>query len=159
MNLNRGRNLFRENRRFFCPRILALLAISQTHRRADFILRDVLEALEVLAGVLGVAGLLVGARKPEFRRRVQRVQLECMLESFNGLRILLGLGVNAAQEVPCIGIVGIDFDDVAKRVRSGLRVAGIFIEQSEVVPRVRIFGIALDPFQQNFFCLIHPLQV
>src|SRR5205085_12547816 len=91
LNLNRGRNLFRENRRFFCPRILALLAISQTHRRADFILRDVMETLEVLAGMLGVAGLLVGARKPEFRRRVQRVQLECMLESFNGLRILLGL--------------------------------------------------------------------
>ena len=90
---------------------------------------------------------------------MQRVQFECVLESFNGLRILLGLGVNAAQEVPCIGIVGIDFDDMAKRVRSGLRVAGIFVEQSEVVPRVRIFGIALDPFQQNFFCLIHPLQV
>ena len=67
---------------------LSLLAIGQAHRRAELVLRDVLEFLQVLAGVRRVAGLLVGARQSELCRSVQRIDLECVLEGVDGLRKL-----------------------------------------------------------------------
>src|SRR5271156_410611 len=48
-------------RRLYGPRVLSLLAISQAYRRANFVLRDVLEFFQVLASVVGVGRLLVSA--------------------------------------------------------------------------------------------------
>ena len=56
-------------RRLHGARVLSLLAVSQADRRAEFVLRDVLEFLQVFAGVVGVAGLLVGAGQSELAPR------------------------------------------------------------------------------------------
>ena len=51
--------------RLDCARVLSLLSVGQAHGRADFVLRDVLEFLQVLASVVDVGGLLIGARESE----------------------------------------------------------------------------------------------
>ena len=72
--------------RLFDQRIFSLVAVGQPDRRAQLVLRDVLEARQVFAGLGRVARLLIGARDAEFGGRVQRIQLERVLESFNRLR-------------------------------------------------------------------------
>ena len=103
-------------------------------------MRDVLEAHQVFAGMGRVARLLVGPRNAEFRRSVQRIQLERMLEGVDGLRILLELRRRSAQKIPAVGVVGIDLGDVAKRVHRSLRIVGILVQQSQAEPGVGIVG-------------------
>ena len=49
-------------RRLDCARVLALFAVGEAHGGADFVLRDVLKFFQVLASVVDVGSLLVGAR-------------------------------------------------------------------------------------------------
>ena len=89
--------MLRGSRGFLRARIFPLLAIGQAHRRAQLVLRDVLEAGEMFARFGCVAGLLVGTRQSEFGGRVQPVQLERMLERIDGWGKLLLLQVDRAQ--------------------------------------------------------------
>ena len=88
---NLRQRFFRCPGRFLHQRILPLISVCQADGRAQFVLRDVLEAHQMLAGLGRVARLLVGARQAEFGGSVQRIQLERVLESINRLRILLQL--------------------------------------------------------------------
>ena len=81
-----------------------------------------------------------------------------MLESVDGLGILLGLCVHRAEEVPGVGIVGIDLSDAAEGVYRGLRIARVFIKQAEVIPGMRVGGITFDRFFEKFLGLINPTQ-
>ncbi len=119
-------------------------SVGQAHRRAEFVLRDVLEARQVLAGVGDVAGLLVGARESELRRGVQRIQLERVLEGVDRLRKLPELGINCAQEVPSVGIAVVDFDHAAKIFHRSLRIAAVFLQHPQGIPDVRIFFMRIN---------------
>ncbi len=79
-------------------------------------LRDVLEAHQVLAGAGEVARLLVGTRQSKLRRGVQRVQLQRVLKGIDRLRKLLDLRVSRAQEVPGVGVIGIDFGNATESI-------------------------------------------
>ena len=46
---------------------------------------------------------------------------------------------------------GIDLSDFAECIYSCLRVAAVFVEQAEVVPDVRIFGIGFGRIFENLF--------
>ena len=97
----------------------------------------------MLAGVVDVGRLLIGARESELSGSVQRVELQGVLEGVDGLGKLFRLHVDRAQEIPSVGIIRIQIDDVVKRINRGLSVARILCEQAEVVPRVRIFRVLL----------------
>ncbi len=90
---------------------------------------------------------------------MQRVELQRVLESVNGLRKLFGLHVGCAEEIPGVGVVGIEFDDVLERVNRALCIARILREQAEVVPRVRDSGILLQHSLECGFGLVNLLQV
>ena len=154
----RGRFQHRR-RRLDCARVLALLAVGQAHGRADFVLRDVLEFLQVLAGVVDVGRLLVGARQSELGGGVQRVELQGVLKGLDGLRKLLGLHIRCAQKIPGVGIVRIDFDYVIKGINRRLRVSGILREQAEVVPGMWILGILLQRVFERGLGFVDFLQV
>ena len=113
----------------------------------------------MLARGVGVPGLLVRARDAELRRGVQRVQLERVLEGVNRLWILLGLRVCRAQEIPGVGVVGIDFSDVLERINGRVGFVRVLRKQAEVVPGMRVFGILLGDFLQDCLGIIDFLQV
>ena len=71
-------------------------------------MRDVLKANQMLAGLSRVTRLLIGARDSELGRGMQRIQLERVLESVDGLGKLLVLRVRSAEEIPGVGIVRIE---------------------------------------------------
>ena len=113
----------------------------------------------MLAGVVNIGGLLIGPRQSKLGRRVQRIELQRVLEGIDGLRKLLGLHGGCPQEIPCVGVVRINLDYVTKRVNRGLSIAGILVEQSEVVPRVRIPGILLERIFERRPGFVNLLQV
>ena len=113
----------------------------------------------MLAGMVDVGGLLVGARQSEFRRSVERIDFQRVLECFDRLRKLLGLHVGRTQKIPGIGVIGIDFDDALECFDRSLRVARILGQQSEAVPGVRAFRILLEGIFQRGFCLVNLLQI
>ena len=155
LHRNLRRNFDRGSLRLLGQRIFALLAIGQAHGRAEFVLRDVLEARQVLASVRAVAGLLIGARQSELRRGVQRIQLERMVECVNRLRKLLELRIHCTEEVPGVGITVVELDDVLKIFDRSLGIAAVLVEHAERVPDVRIFGIAFGCVIKNFLRFIH----
>ena len=68
LHLDRRRSFQHRRRRFHRVRVQALLAVGQAHGRADFVLCDVLEFLQMLASVVGVSGLLICPRQSKLRR-------------------------------------------------------------------------------------------
>ena len=67
---------------------ISLVAVGQSDGRAQFVLRDVLEAHQMFAGTGRVARLLISPRNAE-AGRVQRIQLKRMLEGVDRLRYCL----------------------------------------------------------------------
>ena len=148
---NRRQRFLRRSHRLFHQRISSLVSVGQSDGRAQLVLRDVLEARQVFAGMGRVAGLLVGARNAEFGRSMQRIQFERMLEGVNRLRILLELRRRGAQKIPAVGVVRIDLGDVAKSIHRSLRIIGILVQQAQVEPGVGIVGSVLAcSLQQSF---------
>src|SRR5579883_3145156 len=90
---------------------------------------------------------------------MQGVQLERVFEGLNGLRILLGLGVDAAEEVPGVGVVGIDFSDALEGSGGLVGLVGVFVEQAEVVPGVGVFGILFGGVFQQRSGVVDLLQI
>src|SRR5208282_955085 len=127
------RRLQRRLRRLDRARVLALFTVSQAHGRSDFILRYVLKALEMLAGVVDVTGLLVSARQSKLSGGVQRIDFQRVLQRIDSLRKLLGLHVGGAEKIPRVGVVRINLSDTLERIDRGWRVAAIFREQAEAV--------------------------
>ncbi len=113
----------------------------------------------MLAGVVHVAGLLVGPRQSKLGRGVMRIQLQRMVEGFNGLRKLPGLHVRRAQKIPGVGIVRINFGDPLEIVNRRRRVAGILGQQSQAVPGVRILRILLKGLLKSGPAFLYFLQV
>src|ERR1019366_7491437 len=62
-------------------------------------------------------------------------------------------------EIPCVSVVRINLDYVMKRNNRGLSIAGILVEQSEVVPRVRVLGILLERIFERRLGFVNLLQV
>src|SRR3954447_601014 len=85
-----------------------------------------------------VTRLLIRTCNAEFSRRMQRIQLQGMLEGVNRLRILLDLHQRRAKKVPAVGIVGIDLGNAAKGLDRALRIVGIFVQQTQAEPGMRI---------------------
>ena len=81
-----------------------------------------------------------------------------MLKSVDRLGKLPGLGVGATQEVPGIGIVGINLGDAAEGIYRGLRVARVFMKQTQVVPGMRIGGITFDSLFEKFLGIVDASQ-
>ena len=158
-HFDRRRRLQHRLRRFHCTRILTLLAVSQAHGCTEFVLRDVLEFLQMLAGVFDVTRLLVGSRQSEFGRRVQWIDFQRVFESFNGLWKLLGLHVRGAQKIPGVGVVRINLNYMLERINRRRRVARVLGEHSQAIPRVRIFRILFERIFEGSLRLIHFLQV
>ena len=136
-----------------------MLAVRQADGGAQFVLRDVLEFLQVLSGLIGLSGLLVGAGEAELGRGVERVDFQRMLEGIQRFGKLLELRVGRAEEVPGVGVVGIDFCDVAEGFDCLLRNGRILEEETEVVPGVRVFRVVLGRFLEQGFRFVDALQV
>ena len=68
---------------------------------------------------------------------------------------LLKLRMGCAQKVPGVGVIGINFGDFAESVDRSLRITVVLVQQSQVVPDVRIFGIGLGCFFKDFFGFFH----
>ncbi len=130
--------------RFLHQRIFSLIPVCQADGRAQFVLRNVLEANQMLAGLGRVPRLLVGARQAEFSGSVQRVQLERVLESINRLGILLQLRVCSTQKIPAVGIIRINLRDVPERVHRSLGIVGILVQQAEIEPGMSVVRVLLN---------------
>jgi hypothetical protein len=113
----------------------------------------------VLAGVVDIGGLLVSTRQSEFGRSMHRIYFQRVLESIDGLRKVFGLYVYCAEKIPCVSVVWIDLDYVTERDNRRLSVARILGKQSEVIPRVGIFGILLECIFQQRLCFVDLLQI
>ena len=146
-------------RRFHCARVLALLAVSQAHGCADFVLRDVLKFLQVLAGVVDFGGLLVSPRESELGRGVQRVELQRVLKGVDGLRKLFRLHVSRAQEIPGVRLIRVDLSYVTKGLNRGRSIASIFGQQAEVIPCVGVLRILLERILQHRFGFLDLLHI
>src|SRR6185503_1640779 len=90
---------------------------------------------------------------------MRRVQLDRVLKSIDCLGILLNLRIGTTQKIPGVSIVGINLGDTAKRVDRILRVTGIFVKQSQVVPGVRVFRTLLNHFLQQLAGLVDFAEV
>src|SRR5580693_1720489 len=106
-----------------------------------------------------ISRLLISAREAELGRGVQRIELQCMLESVDCLGILLTLGVGGAQEIPRVRIVRINFGDSAEGIDRGMRIRGVFFQHAEVIPGVRIIGILFHGLLKKLPCRIDAPQV
>src|SRR6266550_8930549 len=89
---------------------------------------------------------------------MQWIEFDRVLKSFDRLKILSGLGVGAAQEVPGVGIVGINLDDATESIYGSLRVARVLMKQTQAVPGMRIGGITFDRFFEKFLGRIDASQ-
>ena len=98
----------------------------------------------MLAGVVEIGGLLIGARQSKLRGGMPRIESQRVLKGLDSRRKLFGLHIGGTQEIPCVGVVRIKLDHVVKGINRGLSVSGVLREQTEVVPRVWIFGVLLD---------------
>jgi len=66
---------------------------------------------------------------------MQRVELQRVLEGVDGLGKLFRLHVGGAQEIPGVGVVRIQFDDVVERVNRRLSVAVFFASRPSCTTR------------------------
>ena len=98
----------------------------------------------MFAGMVEIGRLLVRARKSKLRGGMERIDLQCMLECVDRLRRLFGLHIGCAEEIPGVGIVGIDSNYMFEGIDRGLRIPRIFGKQPEVIPRVGNLWILLE---------------
>jgi hypothetical protein len=98
-----------------------------------------LEAREMLAGGIGIAFALIGAGNAEFRGSVIGKSGEGFLKFGDGLVVALELGIEIAEEIVGVGFRG-KFGDVLKGVDALFWLAGVFVNEAEVVPDVGIIG-------------------
>ena len=87
----------------------------------------------------GVAFALVGAGDAEFGGGVEGESFERFFEGGDGFVVVLGLGLEVADEVEAVGF-GSDLRDVGEGGDSLFDFAGVFIDEAEVVPGVRVIG-------------------
>ena len=87
------------------------------------------------------------------------IDFQRVFKGIDRLRKLLGLHVGRAEEIPGIGVIWIDLDDVLERFDRSLRVARIFSEQSKAVPGVRALGILLQGVFQCDFGIVDLLLI
>src|ERR1700742_2634771 len=100
---------------------------------------DFLEAGEVFASGGGVTFALVSAGDAKFGGSVEGESFECALEGGDGFVVVLGLGLEVADEVVAVGFGG-DLRYVGEGGDSLFDFAGVFIDEAEVVPGVRVIG-------------------
>ncbi len=106
-----------------------------------------------------ISRLLIGTRQSKLGRGVQRVELQRVLESLDRLRKLFSLHIRRAQEIPRVGVVGIELGYVMKGVNRGLSVSSILREKPKVVPRVWILRILLERVFQRGLGFVDLLQI
>ncbi len=147
-----GRGLFGE-------RIFSLFAINQADGRAEFILRQVLEAGQVRFGFVGLAGTLVGLREAEFRRDVKGIGGESALIFGNCFFVLMELRKEQAEKIVRFRIGGIDGRYVFKRSDGFFGFVGGFLKEAEIEPGSRALRIGLRGFEQDFSSNFVALQV
>ena len=147
-----GRGLFGE-------RIFSLFAIYQADGRAEFILRQVLEAGQVRFGFVWLAGTLVGLREAEFRGDVKGIRGERSLIFGNCFFVLMKLRIEQAQKIVRFGIGGIDGRYLFKGGDGFFSFVGGFLKEAEIEPGSRAFWTGLRGFEQDFSRSFVSLQV
>ena len=82
-----------------------------------------------------------------------------MLEGGDRFGELLNLSVGRTQEIPGVGVVGVDFGYAMEGVDGGACIRRVFVKEAEVVPGVRVFRIVLGGFFQQRFGVVYALEV
>ena len=100
----------------------------------------------MIFGVFCVASALIGLGQTEFRGRVIRQNRKSGFVRGDGLVVFLQLRIEIADEIERVGFIRRDFRDVLKRVDAFFVLGGVFIDEAEVVPAVRIVGKFCDCF-------------
>ena len=139
--------------------IFSLFAVDEAYRLAEFLRGHVLEAVEVNFGFGGFAAALQGLGHAEFGGYLEGIQYERALEGGNGFFVLLLLGINQAEEILGVGIVGIERRDFLEVGDGGVGVASGFFHQAQVEPGPGIARVALRGFLQDCAGFVEALQV
>ena len=92
----------------------ALVPVSQTHGGAQLILRDLLEAQHVLPRLFHISEAAVGTGDAEFRGGMIRVQAQRLLESLDGLLVLLQVRGGVAHKIARVSVAGGDLRSTAE---------------------------------------------
>ncbi len=129
--------------------VAAHLPVGNRHGRAKLFAGDVLETLKSLLGIVQRSRFLVSTRQSEFRRCVQRIQLQRRLVLQNGVLVILALLIAAAQQIMCVRIVRIERNRVLEILNRFRGVAVFARNQSQVVPRRRVVRVLCDDLAQH----------
>ena len=131
---DRRRHCLRCTSDLLSPGVLALLAVDQTHGRAQVLLRQVLEARQVLSSLRRVSQALIGARQPELGGDVKGVQRQGGLEGGDGRLIPLKLRAQQPQEVLGVSILRVKLCHPLESFQRHLGLAQVLVQQAQVVP-------------------------
>jgi hypothetical protein len=119
----------------------------------------VLEAVEVNFGFGGFAAALQGLGHAEFGGNLEGIQFERAFECGDGFVVLLLLGINQAQEILGVGVVGIERGDFLEIGDGGVGVASGFFHQAEIEPGPGVARVALRGFLQDHAGFVEALHV
>ena len=90
---------------------------------------------------------------------MKRIDFQRVLEGVDRLGKLLGLHVGRAEEIPGVGIVGVDFGDVIEGVDRGLGSPVFFASRPRLYQAYGILRILLLGFFQRGFGFVDFLQI
>ncbi len=105
-----------------------------------------------------MAGPLQRPRQNKLGRRMQRIHLQRVLQSCNGVVELLHLLVANSLKIDGVHILGIDRRGLLKARQRRWQIVVRMLHQTEVVPRLRAIRIKRDRLLEPLLCVAELLQ-
>ena len=140
-------------------RIAPLLPVGQPDGRANLGRGQVLKSVEMLLGLVLVAGALQGRGHHKLRRGVQRVDLQRLPQNADSLLVLLHFEVAIALKIVRIHVHGIGLGRPLKAGQRRLQFVARMLGKAQHVPRLRAVLVESQGLLKIPLRLIQLLQI